>query len=130
MLEEGFRRFDEISEQDMSYPEKIQLMTEWRREFFSGMSADFIEDVFSMDDLKGKIKERFFLVIRSAQDQGEIKKEISPELIWLVAEKIYEMVSEGKWKSAVPDYGEFQAQMRALFFEGLLTEKATKNQSP
>jgi len=122
LVEEGFSRFDEISEQEISYGEKIDLMTEWRRGFFSGMSADFIEDVFSMEGFNEMIRERFYKVITSAQDKGEIKKELSPELIWLVSEKMFELVTEGKWKEAVPEYSEYQAQMRLLFFHGLLTE--------
>ncbi|MCK4751016.1 MAG: TetR/AcrR family transcriptional regulator, partial [Bacteroidales bacterium] len=122
MIQEGFSRFDEISGKEISFAEKIDLMTEWRREFFSGMSADFIEDVFSMEDIKERFRERLFNVIRSAQQKGDIRKEISPALVWLVTEKMNELVTEGKWKSAVKDYSEYQGQMRLMFYHGLLTK--------
>lgn len=122
LIKEGFSKFDEISVQEISYAEKLDLMTEWRRKFFSGMSPDFIEDVFSMEDLTEMIKERFFRMITDAQKNGDIRKELSPELIWLVNEKMYELSAEGNWKTAVADYGEYQAQLRLLFFHGLLTK--------
>jgi AcrR family transcriptional regulator len=122
LMQEGFSRFDEISGREIRFAEKIDLMTEWRREFFSGMSADFIEDVFSMEDMKEKFRDRLLHVIRSAQQKGDIRKEISPELVWLVTEKMNELVTEGQWKSAVKDYGEYQGQMRLMFYHGLLTK--------
>jgi AcrR family transcriptional regulator len=121
LISEGFSRFDEISRLETSFADKVDLMTEWRRDFFSGMSTDFIEEVLSMKDLNEMIKERFFSMITSAQDKGDIRRELSPELVWLVTEKLYELITDGSWKNITPDYSEYQAQMRTLFFHGLLT---------
>jgi len=35
MIAVGFARFDEINAMDIPYPDKIELMTRWRIEFFS-----------------------------------------------------------------------------------------------
>jgi AcrR family transcriptional regulator len=121
LLDEGFQQFDIICEQDIPYPEKIAQMTQWRIQFFSQMSSEFIEDIFSMDDIHMKIKSRFFKNIVMARERGEIKKEFSPELIWMVTEKLNELVVDGSWKKITLDYSEYQAQMRNLFYHGLLT---------
>lgn len=123
LIYNGQSKFDEISEREISYGEKVDLMTDWRREFLSGMSPDFIEDIFLMEDFNEIVKERFFNMILSAQKKGEIRSELSPELIWQVSEKIHEMVSDGSWRRSVDDYSEYQAQIRLLFFHGLLVNK-------
>ena len=119
----GVSKFDEITASDISYGEKVDLMTDWRREFFSGMSPDFIEDIFLMEDFNEIVKERFSKMIQSAQEKGEIKKELSPELIWQLSQKIHEMVSDGSWRNVAIDYSEYQSQIRLLFFHGLLVNK-------
>ena len=51
----GFRRFDEISVLDIPYPEKIELMTRWRIEFFSQMKDEFIRELFALDEVVGSL---------------------------------------------------------------------------
>jgi len=121
LTEEGFAKFDEINALDVSYPEKINRMTRWRTEFFSAITHEFIEDVMNMEDLYEEVKKRYLKNIRSAQEKGEIRGDLSPELIWLVSEKLNEIVKDGSWKEISPDLGEFQKQLRALYFWGLLT---------
>jgi AcrR family transcriptional regulator len=130
LLQEGFSHFDRIIQPDLGFAEKVDRMTEWRREFFSTMSSDFIEDVLSMDDIMDKVKERFFRMMETGQRKGDIRKEISPELVWMVSEKMNELVTQGKWRSVASDYSEYQAQMRLLFFHGLLTNNKDKENQP
>lgn len=123
LLHIGLSKFDEISEREISYGDKVDQMTDWRKDFFSGMSPDFIEDIFLMEDFNGLVKERFSKMIRLAQEKGEIRRELSPELIWQVSEKIHEMVSDGSWRGVAKDYSDYQSQIRLLFFHGLLVNK-------
>ncbi len=119
----GFARFDEINGLDLSFPEKIDLMTQWRVEFFSLVSSDFIEEILDMESVYAEMKQRYLENIKAAQQKGEIRKEISVELIWLVTEKLNELVKEGSWKSIFSDYSQFQRQLRRLYFYGLLEDR-------
>ena len=44
----GFDRFDAISALDIPYPEKIDLMTRWRVEFFSQMKNEFLREMMAL----------------------------------------------------------------------------------
>ncbi len=123
LVDEGFSQFDFICDQEIPYVEKIREMTKWKVNFFSQMSSEFIEDIISLKDIREKIKTRYLRNIKNAQEKGEIKKEFSPELIWLVTEKLNEIGTDGTWKSIFLDYGEYQKQMRDLFFTGLLNDE-------
>ena len=120
LIEIGFNKFDEISAMDISYPEKIELMTRWRIEFFSQMKNEFIHELFSLDEVVEEAKQRYLRNISMAQEKGEIQPDLSPELIWLVSEKLNEIIRDKSWRTIFTDYSEFQEQMRRLFFFGLL----------
>ena len=120
LIDVGFNKFDEISAMDISYPEKIELMTRWRIEFFSQMKKEFIHELFSLDEVVEEAKQRYLRNISMAQEKGEIQPNLSPELIWLVSEKLNEIIRDKSWQTVFTDYSEFQEQMRRLFFFGLL----------
>jgi AcrR family transcriptional regulator len=120
LIEIGFNKFDEISAMDISYPEKIELMTRWRIEFFSQMKNEFIHELFSLDEVVEEAKQRYLRNISMAQEKGEIQPDLSPELIWLVSEKLNEIIRDKSWRTVFTEYSEYQEQMRRLFFFGLL----------
>lgn len=123
---EGFEKFDQINALDLSFPEKIDLMTAWKVEFAARVNAKFIRELISNDDANEKFKHRFLRNLKNAQKKGEIRQDIDMDLVWLVIEKLSELFEQGVWKQVVDDYGEYQKQLRALLFYGLLTRKEEK----
>jgi hypothetical protein len=120
LIEIAFAKFDEISAMDIAYPEKIELMTRWRIEFFSQMKNEFIHELFTLDEVVEEAKRRYLKNITHAQKMGEIRSDLSPEFIWLVTERLNGIVQDESWRTVFADYSEFQKQMRTLFFLGLL----------
>ena len=122
LMNTGFSKFDEIGEMDIPYTEKIDLMTRWRVEYFSQMKSEFIEDIISFEETMEEMKKRFIKNILIAQEKGEIRRDLSPGLIWLTAEKLNEIALNGNWKDAVSDFNELHRQLRTLYFHGLLSK--------
>lgn len=118
--DEGFSKFDEINRLDIPYPDKVDLMTRWRIDFFSQMANEFIEDVLIFEDISLEVKKRYLRNIEDAQKKGEIRPDLSPELILLVTEKVNDIVKEGSWKTIFSDFNEFQRQIRTMYYYGLL----------
>lgn len=125
-IEEGFAKFDEIDAMDIPFPEKINLITRWKVEFFSRINAEFIREPIAMDEVVEHARNRCLNNITKAQKKGEIRSDIKPELLWMVTEKLFELTKEGKWKSVFSDYTEYQEQLRNLIFFGLLTRSGEK----
>lgn len=119
--EEGFGKFDEISSLDIPFPEKINLMTKWKVEFFSRVNTDFIRELISVEEVVEYAKRRYLKNITDAQKKGEIRSDINPELLWIVTEKLYDLIKEDSWKKVFSDYKQFQVQLRTLIFYGLLS---------
>lgn len=123
IVDTGFRQFDEISSMDLPYQEKIRKMTRWKMEFFSKIKDEFISEMISLDSVTRMAKDRYLKNISRAQKEGDIRRDLSPDLIWLVTEKLNELIEDGSWKTVFSDYQDFQRQMRTLFFFGLLTRE-------
>jgi AcrR family transcriptional regulator len=123
MIEVSFSRFDEISVMEIPYPEKIDLMTRWRVEFFSNMNEEFVRELYMQDEVVEEAKRRFLQNTTDAQQKGEVRTDLSPEFIWFITEKLNGIIREGSWKAVFDEYSTFQKQMRTLFFYGLLTRE-------
>ena len=121
--DEGFLKFDEINRLDLPYPEKVDLMTQWRAVFFSQMAPEFIEEVLVFEDIHQEVQKRYLRNITDAQEKGEIRPDLSPEFILLVTEKLNEIVKDGSWKAIFTDFNEFQRQIRKMYYYGLLDDK-------
>lgn len=116
----GFARLDEINSLPLSYPEKVEMMTAWRIQFFGSMKGDFIKEIIDVNAVSEEIKQRYLANIRKAQEKGEIDPTLSPDLIWLVTEKFNEIVKDGSWENIVSDHTQAQEQLRRMYFYGLL----------
>jgi AcrR family transcriptional regulator len=122
-VEEGFSKFDEINAMDLPFSEKINLMTRWKVEFASRVNAEFIRELVSTDDVIEQVKRRYLNNITDAQKKGKIRSDIDPEFLWLVVEKLGELVKEESWKSVFSELSQYQRQLRTLLWYGLLTRK-------
>ena len=126
-VEEGFRKFDEINAMDLPFPEKIDLMTQWKVEFATRVNAEFIRELVSIDDAIERFKRGYLGNIKTAQKKGEVRSDIDPEFLWLVVEKLGELVKEERWKGVFSEFSEYQQQLRTLLWYGLLTRKGDEN---
>jgi len=98
-------------------------MTSWKVEFASRVNADFIRELVSTDDAVERFKRDYLGNIAKAQQNGEIRPDIDPEFLWLILEKLGDLVKEGSWKSVFSELSQYQQQLRILIFYGLLTRK-------
>ncbi len=125
-MEEGFKKFDEINALELPFPEKINLMTKWKVELFSRINAEFIREIISNDDAVELFKHRYLGNIKKAQNSGEIRSDIDPEFLWMVLEKLGDLVRDGSWKRVFSEFSLYQEQLRTLLFYGLLIRKEDK----
>jgi hypothetical protein len=120
-VEEGFRQFDEIKALDIPFARKVDHMTRWKVEFGARINAEFIREMVSIDNIIAGVKARFLENLVDARNNGEIRDDIDPEFLWIVTEKLSELVKEGTWKEVLSDFSEYQYQARTLIFYGLLS---------
>lgn len=126
LVDECFRKFDEIKTLDLPFPDKINLMTQWKVEFGNRVNAEFIRELVSIDEVLEQAKRRYLGNIVRAQENGDLRSDIDPEFLWLVVDKLGELVKDGTWRKVCSDFGRYQQQLRTLLFYGLLARKEEK----
>lgn len=120
LVKEGFSAYDEINRLNISYSEKVSKMTQWRIEFASRLENQFIKEVLGMDTVMKEMRKRFIKNIEIAQTSGEINPELSPDFIWIVTEKLNELISEDSWRDVLESYSDFQKQLRQIYYHGII----------
>jgi AcrR family transcriptional regulator len=119
-IEEGFNKLDEINAMDISFPEKIERMFEWKRAFTSKMSIEFIEDFLHIEGGVEKVRGRFFQFIIESQKKGDIRPEVRPEFIMAVIDKLYELARDENLIKKYPHFIEFNRELKDFLWYGLL----------
>ncbi len=123
-IEEGFKKLDEINAMDISFPEKIERMFEWKRAFTSKMSIEFIEDFLHIEGGVEKIRGRFFQFIIESQKKGDIRPEVRPEFIMAVLDKLYELARDENLMKKYPHFIEFNRELKDFLWYGLLPRES------
>jgi AcrR family transcriptional regulator len=118
--EEAFAKFDEINALEIPFIEKIDRMGRWKVEFAGRVNAAFVRELIDIEHSHDEFKRRYLTNIANAQRDGDIRDDIDPELLWLVMEKTGELFRERRWEQVTGDFAEFQRQIRALLYYGLL----------
>ncbi|MBN2041761.1 MAG: TetR/AcrR family transcriptional regulator [Spirochaetes bacterium] len=126
LMEEGFTAFDEINKQEISFMDKINMMTQWQMEFYSQMNNEFVKEIVNLKDVEEEFRKRFIKNVKAGQKNGEVRSDLNLELVFLVSKKLQEITREGTWKELFSDYSEYIKQVRTIIFYGLLSRSDEK----
>ena len=119
LQEEGFNKLDEIDAMDIALPEKIQLMFDWKQEFVSNISNEFIEEILPINIDVEEYRKRFVQFIVDAQKRGEVRSEIHPEFFIAVLDKLYELAHDEELTQRYPSFLEFNREIKDFFWFGI-----------
>lgn len=119
LQEEGFNKLDEIDAMDIPLPEKIQLMFDWKQEFVSNISNEFIEEIIPLHIDVEEYRKRFVQFIVDAQKRGEVRPEISPEFFIAALDKLYELAFDEELTKRYPNSIDFNREIKDFFWFGI-----------
>ena len=126
ILSEAWQKLDEVEAMPISFPEKLQMMQNYKLELTTRMGDDFIEEYLKMPILERERQRwlgRVMQFITSAQKRGDIRPEIRPEFILIMSDKIQELVEDPRIKSLYPSYIELTREVWDFFYYGIVTRK-------
>ena len=135
--DEGYAITDEINVRDVPITEKLKLMIEWKINFLSDLSPEFIDDFINagpelkefMMDFTQRNYIRFIEYIVGWQNKGDIRPEIRPEILLVVMDKLQEMFRDDNLRKLYPDIAEFTLELHNLLFYGIVPRTGSGNQS-
>ena len=125
MQVEGFKKLDEIDAMELPLPEKIQMMFNWKREFVSNISDEFIKEIVKLQIEIKEPRTRFMKFIMDAQERGEVRPEILPEFIIAVLDKLNELIFDEALIKCYPSFIEFNREFKDFFWYGIYARPAS-----
>jgi len=134
-LDEGYNMADKIDAMDIPFTEKVRMILEWKMDFLSRMSPEFIEEFIHfdpalkefMEELYRKSYERFLRLVAEWQKKGDIRSEIRPEFLLAVFDKLEEMVRDDNLRKLYPNHVEFIRELNSFIFYGILPRAGSES---
>ena len=129
MLNKGWQKLDEVDAMPIPFPEKLQIMLNYKLDLTKQMGDDFVEEFLKMPILaqeRQKWLERIMRFLTQAQERGEIRPEIRPEFILIMAKKIQEFAEDPQVKALYPSYIELTREVWDFFYYGIVTRNETE----
>jgi AcrR family transcriptional regulator len=121
-IDEGLLKLDENDALNIPLPEKIQRMFEWKSNFLSNISKEFIKDILPLNLGYERIIQRFNEFIINAQKRGEIRSTIKPEFLITVLNKLYELARRDEdLRSKYSNLIEFNREFKDFFWYGVIS---------
>lgn len=132
IFEKNMQKYLDIMKQDIPFSEKAKQILLLKFEGTQAISQELLMDIYKnqepeliayMDAMRQRSMNRFLKDMATAQQEGWVRKDIKPEFIIHVLNKIQEMVTD---ESLLARYGspqELIMELNNFFFYGILTEK-------
>ena len=105
VLQDGIQKLHEIFFEDSTSDEKIKKMLLLKYEGSNEISKEFLTDFYSSKDLglkeyvemkTGETWKEIIKDVKSAQKKGLFRKDVKPEFIYIVSQKLTELVNDPK----------------------------------
>ncbi len=122
MFEQGFAKLDEVEALEISFTEKLQIMLDYKLEFVEKMSSEYIREYMHL--IQGPMAQQWMQRVmqfwKHAQERHEIRDDVRPELIMLMADKYSELVDDPRVAQLYPDYADLTKEVWKMFYYGVL----------
>ncbi|MBU1070488.1 MAG: hypothetical protein CVU65_06490 [Deltaproteobacteria bacterium HGW-Deltaproteobacteria-22] len=120
LVARSFAVYDGIKARDIPFPQKVELMGQWKQEFMSRLQAGFFLEMLDIRDSIEEIRRRYLANITEAQQAGDVRPDIAPEFLWAVVDALGGLFRTDAWRAGASDLGDAQRQLRTLLWQGLL----------
>ena len=123
IFEEASAKLDNTAQRDIPFMEKLDIMLKYKLEFMERMSSEYIEEY--IDRVQGTMMhawiQKVMGFLTQAQQRGEIRADIRPELIMYMADKLSETVKDKRILHVYSDdYSELTRDAWKMLYYGLL----------
>jgi AcrR family transcriptional regulator len=132
VMEDALNQYTRLLGEDIPYREKIRKMILLKEEGTENISQEFVKDIYKdrqselFDYFNKKTASIYSIIIndlRNAQHNGWIRKDIKPEFLLYMFDKMIEMSSDEKLLSYYKNEQELVLEVTNFFFYGILIQK-------
>ena len=128
MIDDSWAKLDELDNVDSSFREKVQLILKLKEEATSRMGDQYIKDYLNIvpelqdfyNQILAEVMQRFFKIIKKAQEKGEVRKTIRPEFFLAVVNQLMELAKNEHLLAIYDNYTEFALEVNNFLYYGLM----------
>lgn len=125
MFEQSYAKLDDVEALEIPFTAKLQMLLDFKLEFVEKMSSEYIREYMHLiqGTMMQQWMQRVMRFMRHAQERGDIRADVRPELIILMLDKYSELVDDQRIAQLYPDYTELTKDAWRLFYYGVLPRK-------
>jgi len=128
MIDDSWAKLDELDNTDSSFQEKIRMILKLKEEATSTMGDQYIKDYLNIvpelqdfyNQILAEVMQRFFKIIKQAQEKGEVRKTIRPEFFLAVINQLMELAKNEQLIAFYDNYTEFALEVNNFLYYGLM----------
>lgn len=134
IFEDSFRKYHAIMSQDVPFPEKVRQIVLLKLEGTQEISQELLMDIYKnqepelqgyMDAIRKRSMDQIIQDMTAAQQKGWLRKDIKPEFILYVINKINEMATDETLLAMYDGPQSAIMELTNFFFYGILSENNT-----
>jgi AcrR family transcriptional regulator len=122
-------RIDEIAATKAPFSRKVELLVEERVRLAGQWSPHLIEELYHSEPPLSELfterarmaRQRYVDFMRSAQESGDVRSEIHPDVLFAVLDKIYELGRDDALVGRAGGFERLTRDVNNIFFYGILT---------
>ncbi|MDR3611371.1 MAG: TetR/AcrR family transcriptional regulator [Ignavibacteriaceae bacterium] len=128
---------EDVSKMDITFTEKIRILLRLKEETNAKISKEFILEYMNPDnDMRIYFREFydraisiFIEFIKTAQFRGEVRKDIKPEFLIAMLNKMIEMAKDEPLVQLYPRAADFSLEINNFFYCGILPLETLDNRN-
>lgn len=130
-IEHWLGKYKEVMYSDISFPEKMDKFLKIKIDVAKDASRDFIIDLYQnpmedfkdyMEQWKAKAKKETIEMFTYAQQKEWMRKDLKPELMLLLIDKIYEIVMNEEFTALYDEVSDLTNEITKFFLYGVSGE--------
>jgi hypothetical protein len=135
LYSDGMTEYHRIMDSQLSYAEKIDLSIKLKLDNAKNLSQEFINELYKngepeimdfMHKMAGLSIETFMADFRSFQERGEIRRDVKPEFMFYMINKMMEMTTDDNFIRLFDNPTEMVSSISKFCFYGIMPVEASK----
>ena len=136
MIDDSMDQLNQLEKMDTPFTEKVNLILKMKAEATTNMGDQYVRDYLEMvpelqdfyNRIFTEVMTRFMVIIKNAQDRGEIRKSLRPEFFLAVVNMMMELAKNEQLSAIYENYTEFALEVNNYLYYGMMPVPEGKNQ--
>jgi len=128
MIDDSMEKLNQLEKMDTPFTEKVNLILKMKEEATANMGSQYVRDYLEMvpelqdfyNNIFTLVMQKFMVIIKNAQDKGEVRKSLRPEFFLAVVNMMMELAKNEQLAGIYQNYTEFALEVNNYLYYGMM----------